>query len=298
MTHRPVTAGCRLAVLAAALLAGAAVSGRADGPLSDLPSLGPPATSDAPRLPSLVWATSREAAAAPAATRRIRLFCIQPGFLCDTPGLEDDPAAATPDSDGDLDWVNFAAGNDRPFLDLRRSGDPGGVGYTRVHTQVQLFDTTRTACTFGLQAVTPAGLQFDGLPDYLGTTVLTPALSFYHALDEGTAIQAFVGKNLPLMNRSAQSVRRELQYGVAVQQPLGDPRDLFSGVYLSLGALGTMRRESDGAEGRLTPVWEVLPGLHYQMADNWWVSTALVLPVGPVRTETHQHWQVTCSLQF
>lgn len=296
MARPVVTAeGCRLAVLAALALAGPVARG--DAPFVDVPSLWQPLAADAPRLPATAWAAPPVGTAAP--PHRVRLFCIQPGFLCDTPGLEtDDPTSAPAADDGDLDWLNVSAGNDNPFLDLRRAGDPGGVGYTRVNTQVQLFDTARTACSLGLQAVTPAGLQFDGLPDHLGPTVVTPALSLYHALDEGTAIQAFVGKNLPLMNHAARPVRRALQYGVAVQQPLGDdPTDLFSGLYLSFGALGTMRRETEGTDRRLTPVWEMLPGLHYQMADNWWVSSAVVLPVGPVRPD-RQHWQVTCSLQF
>src|SRR5262249_21766212 len=94
---------------------------------------------------------------------RIRLFRIQPGFLSDPPGLDQDDRGLPDlkDADDGPDFVTVAIGNDNPFFEFRQPGDPGGVGFTRVNTQLQLFDTTRTACSLGLQAVTPGGAQFD-----------------------------------------------------------------------------------------------------------------------------------------
>jgi hypothetical protein len=226
---------------------------------------------------------------------RIRLLGFQPGFLSDPPGLDQDEPRA-PDNDGP-DFFSVAFGNDNPLFDFRLPGDPGGVGFTRVNTQLQLFDTSRTACSLGLQAVTPAGLQFDGLPDRLGPTVLTPALSIFHALDDATAVQAFVGKNLPIQNSNTQSIRRDLRYGLAVQRPLSlETNDPLRNLYLSVGVLGLARIDSDS---RNPFTWEMLPGLHYKMADNWWISTGVGVPFSTAsRLEPGQHWRLTCSLQF
>lgn len=227
---------------------------------------------------------------------RIRLFRIQPGFQCDPLGLDvDEHDRLAVESEPGPDFVNVTVGNDNPFYDFRRQGDPGGVGYARVNTQVQLFDTQTTSLSLGVQAVAPAGLEFDGLPDRMGTTVLTPALSFFHALEGGTALQAFVGKNLPIQNSTAQAVRRELQYGMAVQRPLSTRNDdPLRNLYVSVGALGQVGTESQSR----TPVVEVLPGLHYRAGESWWISGGFSVPVGTARPEAVQLWQVTCSLQF
>jgi hypothetical protein len=232
---------------------------------------------------------------------RIRLFRIQPGFLSDPPGLDQDDKSSldVKDSD-DPDFLTFTIGNDNPFFDYRLHGDPGGVGFTRVNTQVQLFDTARTACSLGLQAVTPGGAQFDGLPDRMGPTVLTPALSVYHALDNAIALQAYIGKHMPIQNSSTQAINRDFQYGMALQRPITTREDdLFRRVYVSVGALGQYQYKADAPTPARAPVlWEVLPGLHYKVADNWWISTGIGLPVGPSRTDPGQHWQLTCSWQF
>jgi hypothetical protein len=228
-------------------------------------------------------------------THRIRLFRIQPAFLGEPPGPDPDERPA-PEAEAGPDFVSVAFCNDNPFFDFRRQGDPGGVGYARVNTQVQLFGTETTALALGVQAVAPAGVEYDGLPDRLGTTVLTPALSVFHALDDVTAVQAFVGKNVPIQNSAAQTVRRDVQYGMAVQRPVSTRNDdPLRFLYLSVGALGLLRTEK---EARTSAVLEVLPGLHYKVAENWWISGGLSVPVGAPRTEAGQLWQVTCSLQF
>lgn len=255
------------------------------------------APSSPPRRAGLCCLVGALALAAPAAgdgpsaaPPRVRLFRIQPGFLHDPPGLD-----AAADGDDGLERVSFAFGSDNPHFDFRRKGDPGGVGYTRVNTQLLLIDTAATACSLGLQAVAPAGIEQDGLPEGKGPTVLTPALSLFHAVDDHLAVQAFVGTNVPLANRAAQPVRRDVQCGVAVQTPLfGEGADVLRGLFVSVGALGQLRPEREAR----SPTWELVPGLYYRLAEHWWISGGLSMPVGPGRPDAAQGWQVTCSLQF
>src|SRR5262249_47857751 len=81
---------------------------------------------------------------------RIRLFGMQPGFLYGPPGLDvDAPVLAaqtgTTTADDGPSWLQLSMGGDNPFFDARRPGDPGGVGYYRLHSQVQLFDSRTTS---------------------------------------------------------------------------------------------------------------------------------------------------------
>jgi hypothetical protein len=265
--------------LAAPLAAGADAPPRPAGDLTRAPLI----------PPDLVLQPGASSPSAPAGPgQRLRLFRIQPGFLSEPIGLEPEDAPA------DAERVSFAFGNDNPHFDLRRRNDPGGVGFTRATTQVLLFDSSATAVSLGLQAVTPSGLEYDGLPEGRGATVLTPALALFHALDDALALQAFVGKNLPVMNRAAAPVRADVQCGLAVQRPLAlEGPDLLRNLFVSLGAVGQLRPERDARA-----VWEVMPGLHYRMADQWWISGGVCMPLGPARADAAQQWQVTCSLQF
>jgi hypothetical protein len=279
------------------------------------PVVTPPDLNRAPIVPPDLLLSPSAASASSSTSgqgNRLRLFRIQPGFLSDPVGLDSDDKPGTdsrlpvPEPDSGPDWLTLSAGNDNPYFDFRRRDDPGGVGYTKVSSQVQLFDTSKTACSVGLQAVTPAGLQSDGLPDKLGTTVMTPAVSLFHTLDDATGVQAFVGMNVPVINSGPQTINRDLQYGLAIHRPLTTAsNDPLSGVYVSVGALGQMRMSDPttnfNSNVRIPPSWEVLPGLHYKVADNWWISGAVVLPVGTQQTTTSstlQQWQVTCSFQF
>jgi hypothetical protein len=243
-----------------------------------------------------------------ARANRIRLFRITPGFLSDPVGLDtsDDPPGgpqATPPmaNDAGPDWLNLAMGNDNPFFDFRRPGDPGGVGYFKVHTQVQLLDDGTTGCTLGLQAWMPAGLESNGLDD--GAKVLSPALSLYHQMDDGTALQGFVSKNLNL-NALNYRLHHSLQYGVALQRPVGGLfPELFSegpgNVYVFVEALGRYRYDGVTGPGPAS-VWEVLPGVQWRLSDNWWVTGGVSLPVGGTTSPDPRPWQgqVTCSVQF
>lgn len=239
-------------------------------------------------------------------TPRLRLFRFAPGFLADPLGLQDDdsvipgmPKTAGTDStpttpDSGPEWIQFGMGSDNPYFDLRRPGDPGGVGYSRVNTQVSLLDSPTTAFAFGVQAVTPTGAQFGGLPD--GPTVVIPAFSVFHAFSDRLAVQGFVSKNVPISDAAASPLQRNLQYGLALQRPvLADGPEAWRNLFFTVGALGQVTPEHDNL--RLVPKCDVLPGFQWHVNDNWWLSSAVLMPVGPVRTAPGQ-WQLTCSLQF
>jgi hypothetical protein len=250
------------------------------------------------------------APASPAANRsRIRLFRFTPGFMTDPVGLQDvdDAPPGTfsttpvlpPESENGPDWIQVAVGTDNPYFDFRQPGDPGGVGFYRVNTQLQLIDTTTTACSLGVQAVSPAGIQYNGVPD--GPTVFSPHFGLFHALDEDTALQCFVRKHLCVSNTGTGStVQRDLQYGMAVQRSLATigPESLRN-IYLYMGALGQVRPERNEQSGALA-TWRMLPGVYWQLADNWWMSGGFLLPVGPARSDSSVNlpWQLTCSFQF
>ncbi len=165
-----------------------------------------------------------------------------------------------------------------------------------MNTQVQLFDTKTTACAVALRAVAPAGLQYDGLQDRQGSTVLTPNFSIFHALDDGTAFQTFVGKHLPVEQYGTAPLTTNLTYGVAVQRPLtADANDALHNFYLSMGALGQNR--SGEAPGPVVS-WEVLPGFSWKVAENCMLSGALIVPVSAGSRDNAGRWQFTCSFQF
>jgi hypothetical protein len=242
--------------------------------------------------------------------QHIRLFRIAPGFISDPPGLQDSDTALPgtpsltpslpPDPDTGPDWIQVAMGSDNPYFDFRKRGDPGGLGFYRVNTQLQVVDTTSTACSVGLQAVMPAGIQYNGVPD--GPTVFSPHFSLFQALDDDTAVQCFVGKHL-LVNStgpSAATIRRDLQYGMAVQRSLAClGAESLRNVYFFMGALGQYRAERNESAGAAA-VWEMLPGMHWQLTENWWLSGGVLLPVGPTRADNAVSlpWQLTCSFQF
>jgi hypothetical protein len=248
-----------------------------------------------PALDALVRGIRPAADNSPAGkTPRIRLFGMPTGYLSDPLGLnaDDDPPATEPASKpaSDLDLlalarIQVAVGQDNPFFDYRRTGEPGGVGYYRLHSQVQLLDTGTTSLSVGMQAVTPAGLESGGLSD--GPTVLSPTLALFQELGGGTAVHGFVGKHiLADPARGSDSLNRSLQYGMAVQCPVpGLNAGADQGVYVFVEALGRYPLEGEPSQRR--PSWEVLPGIHWRVADNCWMS------IGGSR-----YSMLTCSWQF
>ena len=257
-----------------------------------------------PILPSNLSFDPDADAGANARPNRIRLFRITPGFLSDPVGLTDvdDPlssAASDPNpttSDPSTDWLTVTMGNDNPFFDLRRPGDPGGVGYYKVHSQVQLLDSPNTGCTVALQAVTPAGRENNGVDD--GPTVISPQFSLFQSLDDGTAIQGFVGKHVNCNPRWTSQLDQAVQYGMALQRPVVTSRPDHGGsVYVFVEALGRYHYDTTTSATPLSAL-DVLPGLQWQLAPNWWMSGGLVVPMTAAdRTESNQ-WQITCSFQF
>jgi hypothetical protein len=68
-----------------------------------------------------------------------------------------------------------------------------------------------------------------------------------------------------------------------------------SNLYLFLGALGRYHYEGETSPSLAT--WDLLPGMHLRLNDNWWVTSGLIVPVGPARTDGPL-WQITCSFRF
>ncbi len=245
-------------------------------------------------------------ASPPPRPHRVRLLGMQPGFLSDPLGLDQDegdpsylapalPASASADSGPD--WITIALGPDNPYLELRRHGDPGGVGYYRLATQVQMIDSPTTACSFGLQAFTPAGFQYGGLQN--GPTTICPNLSFFQMLNEqGTALQGFVGNRDCLDDRLNGQIRQRIQYGLALQQPLWlSPSPRGGMAYFFLETLGRYR---DQLPNLYTPLcfWEFIPGLSWRSSDNVWLSGGVLLPLGPAREIQPSLVQLSCTFQY
>lgn len=260
-----------------------------------------------PVLPSdfaLGLSSGPTASSTPARNDHVRLFRIQPGFLSDPVGLLDDDDTKLPDgsvlpsTDDGPDWLQVAVGSDLPFFELRQRGDPGGVGYYRVNTQMQFVDTGTTCASLSVQAWTPAGIQFGGVAD--GPTVFSTALGWYQALGNGTALQGFLGKNLPLLNANAGAapLQRNMQGGLALQRAVAPTStDGLENVYLSVGALGQYHAFRDAARPA-EALLEVLPGVHWRVSDNWWMSGTMVVPAAHTTRVDPGQWQFTCSFRF
>jgi hypothetical protein len=196
------------------------------------------------------------------------------------------------DSAGDS-RLKVALGADNPYFDFRRPGDPGGVGFYRLYSQALLFDNQKTGLSMGLQAVTPAGLDADGIAD--GPTILSPHFAWFHEMGSGTAIQGFVGKNLRANSHWSDSLGAQINYGLALQSPIpGTESTPNRSVHMFVEALGRYRMDGDPTQHGN---WELLPGLHWRLNESWWMSGGVLMPLGTPRPDAHL-WQITCSWQF
>jgi hypothetical protein len=233
---------------------------------------------------------------------RFPLFGMPVGFLYEPVGLENDddpspedplaPAGTATDSLADLK-VQVALGSHNPFFDLRKAGDPGGVGYYKLHSQLQLFDSESAALSLGLQAVTPAGLDSNGVQD--GPTVVSPSLAWSQDLGGDSALHGFIGKDVRGGPRWTDRLERGIRCGLAVQSPLPyGGMGVSPNLHMFVEALGRLNNA-----GTLTDpaprTFEVLPGLHWRLNDNCWMSGAMIVPVDAPRLEL---WQITCRWQF
>jgi hypothetical protein len=83
---------------------------------------------------------------------------------------------------------------------------------------------------------------------------------------------------------------------VAIQRPLlADGPEGLRNLFFSVGALGQLTPERDSV--RLVPNYDVIPGFQWHVNENWWLSSGLLVPLGPTRVAPGQ-WQLSCSLQF
>jgi hypothetical protein len=231
---------------------------------------------------------------------KIRLFRIPTGFPCNPLGLDTDaelsgdPATGGNESDPTDGRVLLTLGNDNPYFDFRRPGDPGGIGYYKLHSQFLLVDKPSAGMSVVFQAVTPAGLEADGLAT--GPTILTPNFAWFYDLGGGTAIQGFFGKTLRTRAGWAEELNRSYKYGLALQSPL-PARDSCPSVHLFVEALGRFRTDSDPSQ-RPSGSWELVPGVHWRLSDSWWLTGGVLLPNGTPRGPDSRLWQITCSWQF
>jgi hypothetical protein len=235
---------------------------------------------------------------------RCRLFRM-PSAYPETPvnigpdsdaGGSDPNSTLSPEKDSDLTAdgrLVAALGNDNPFLDFRRPGDPGGVGFARFHSQYLLVEGRSLGISVGLQAVRPAGLESDGAAE--GQTVLSPNVAWFYDLGSGTAIHGFVGKNLNARSGWSDDLERDIRYGLALQSPVPYlANNPGRGLHVFVEALGNYKYDTDQGAA---PNLEIVPGLHWKLKDSWWMSGAFLLPVNAPRPE-NRLWQLTCAWQF
>jgi hypothetical protein len=158
-------------------------------------------------------------------------------------------------------------GNDNPYFDMRQPGDPGGIGFYRVYSQMRLLETGKTSVCVNLQAVTPAGQQYGGLSG--GPTVLTPSVSLFQEVGLGMAVQGFVGQNVRAMLHNNDVVGRTVQCGMGFQCPLLEIGGKDRGLYLFMQAIGRVYEgDRDGRDYNLAFV----PGVHWRVSEKCWFS--------------------------
>lgn len=202
--------------------------------------------------------------------------CMPNGFLNATLGIMDDPDEphdpAEPNQGGNdfeaLSILQVSFGSYNPYFELRRPGAPGGVGFFKLASQLPLLDRGPTSVSLGLNALTPAGVQYGGAVS--GPTVVTPALAWAHDLGAGTAVQGYVGQNIQAGTRWTESLFTNLQCGMALQCPVpGTAPSGEQGVFFFLQALGNY--DNSRTDGR-PALWEVVPGVHYRWSSSCWMS--------------------------
>jgi hypothetical protein len=214
----------------------------------------------------------------PTRTPKLQLFRMPSGFLAAPLGLvsEDDPPPEDPFAkvdDDDLAFLQITLGNHVPYLDLYKRGDPGGFGYYKIHSQMQIFDLGPTNVSLAVQAITPRGLQCGGVAN--GPTTLAPALACFHDLGEGAAVHAFVGQQVAANSRWREQFHTGLRCGLAMQHPV--PFVSFNadqGLFVFVQALGQYRTDSYRADVRTT-TWDVIPGVQYRLNSTCWMSMGL-----------------------
>lgn len=290
---------CGLGVTLAALWLGSPLGLRAQQYSDDL--LDPnPSPRVLPVLPAPFW--GNVALPSPPRQPPVHFFLMQPGFLYAPLGLDDDDdtpdTSSTPaylDPDADLTArFQVSLGNLNPFFDFQSADNPGKFGYYQLHAQYQVVNDVNKSLCLGLQAFTPAGLESEGLAH--GPTVFRPSLSWWQDVGDGVGLNGFVCKSVLSDPRLFDRIERGYRCGLALAQPLTDTQPVLPGtVHFFMEALANYQPTT--FTGQRPPSWEVLPGLHWQLHENCWVSGAIVLPVGPARNDDCL-WQLTCWWKF
>jgi hypothetical protein len=225
---------------------------------------------------------------------RLHLFNMPSGFLYEPIGIDADdgtendpnqPSAGAGVPSGPNGSVQVTLGMDNPYFDYRWRTEAGGIGYYLVDSQVQLLDQGSTCLCFGLQAVTPAGLEAGGVAE--GPTVVRPSVAWFQEIGSATALQGFVAKRIQARSGWTENLETGFRYGVAFQ---------YTVPWLSTGpnqsvqffveALGRYQKDAVSCPTQ-APLLEFVPGIHWRVGDNWWIS------VGAARRTL-----VTCSWQF
>jgi hypothetical protein len=215
----------------------------------------------------------------PSRTPKLQFFRMPSGFMATPLGLypdEDPPledGSAKP-ADDDLGFLQITYGTHIPYLDMYRKGDPGGPGYYKVHSQVQIFDLGTTNVSAVVQAVTPMGLQNGGAAN--GPTVLSPAIACFQDLGDGTALHAYVGQHIASNSTWRDQLHSGFRCGLAVQQPV--PLTTVNGeqgIYVFVQALGQYRTDNFRPDGNRPGSWEVIPGVQYRVNSACWMSLGI-----------------------
>jgi hypothetical protein len=186
--------------------------------------------------------------------------------------VEDDESFADPLAKTADDWniLQITYGNHVPYLDMPRRDDPGGFGYHKIYSQLQLLDAGPTNVGLALNAVTPMGAQYGGANG--GKTYFSPSLACFHDLGDGAAIHAFVGQQLEMNSQLRNQVQTGFRCGLAVQHPV--PFASYGpdqGLFVFVQALGQYRSDSTRPDVRST-TWDVIPGIHYRLNNACWMS--------------------------
>src|SRR5262249_40587754 len=156
----------------------------------------------------------------------------------------------------DSDMLQLAFGNYNPYFDLRLPGDPGAVGYYKVHSQLQIIDSRATSVSLNLQAYTPAGQQAGGLAS--GPAYFIPAVAGFQDLGFGAALQGCFGQNFQANSRWSD-MTPNFQYGMALQYAIpGVSTNAEQGLFLYFEALGRYRVDPTQPNGH-TALWEFVP---------------------------------------
>ena len=230
----------------------------------------------------------------PGRTPRLQLFRMPTGFLAnpldlvsdDDRAFDNDPAFAKSANDDDLSFLLVSVGQHAPNLDMFRHGDPGGLGYYRLHSQVQIFDFGTSSLCIGLQAYTPTGLAYGGSFNN-GPTIVTPALAGFQELGDEIGIHAFISQPVAANSHWRDNLQTGLRCGLAVQRPVpGVLCNQDQGLFLFVQGLAQCQTGGFHEVGRASN-WEIIPGVQWRVNTGCWLSVGV----------SHYNF-VSCSWQF